>query len=68
MEKQQLEKTGSTYTKAEIVIIPTESVADRRGGGTNLQYIEYWEQVYATTQSAALKQKAAVILGIKEKK
>lgn len=30
--------------------------------------LAYWEQVYATTQSEALKQKAALILGIKMEK
>lgn len=36
--------------------------------GTSNPTLDYWSTVYATTQSAALKQKAAVILGIKEKK
>ncbi|QHJ80973.1 MAG: hypothetical protein [Caudoviricetes sp.] len=30
--------------------------------------LDYWSYVYATTQSEALKQKAALILGIKEEK
>lgn len=36
--------------------------------GTSNPTIDYWAHVYATTQSEALKQKAALILGIKEKK
>lgn len=36
--------------------------------GYSRPYLAYWEQVYATTQSAALKQKAATILGIKQEK
>lgn len=27
--------------------------------------LDYWSQIYATTQSEALKQKAALILGLK---
>ncbi len=30
--------------------------------------LAYWEMIYATTQSEALKQKAALILGIKQEK
>ncbi len=30
--------------------------------------LDYWAYIYATTQSEALKQKAAIILGIKQEK
>ncbi len=36
--------------------------------GASNPTLDYWAQVYATTQSEAMKQKAALILGIKEKK
>lgn len=49
-------------TCIDVIIVPTESVADRRGGGTHRDYLNYWETVYVTTQSDALRQKASDIL------
>ena len=39
-----------------------------KGIGQNNPTLDYWSYVYATTQSEALKQKAALILGIKQEK
>lgn len=36
--------------------------------GLPKETIAYWELIFATTQSEALKQKAALILGIKMEK
>lgn len=36
--------------------------------GTGNPTLDYWSYIYATTQSKALKQKAAIILGIKEER
>lgn len=55
MEKHQLEKTGSKFIKPGML-------------EEEVEHIRYWEQVYATTNSEALKQRAAIILGIKMEK
>ncbi len=39
-----------------------------RDSGIGNPTLDYWSYVYATTQSEALKQKAAIILGIKQEK
>lgn len=36
--------------------------------GQSKEYLSYWELVYVTTQSEALRQRAAIILGIKTEK
>ncbi len=61
MEQQQLETTGLKSTKSweEHTIEEVQDYIDSC-------YADYWAQVYATTQSEALRQKAALILGIKQ--